>query len=196
MNKKRDIELLFEIGCFRFVQRTWKRFMNPDVANCAEHTFRVAWVALTIAKYEKKVNHEKLLKMALMHDLAESRTGDVDYLSRQYTQRNEKQAEHDLLGGTIHEDEIILLEEYAKRESIESKIVKDADILDVELELMETKFRGHSLGNIWTKDRKEKVYPKLYTKTAKRMWQDIHKANPHDWHLKGRNRFTKGDLRK
>jgi putative hydrolases of HD superfamily len=196
MNKKRDIELLFEIGCFRFVQRTWKRFMNPDVANCAEHTFRVVWIALTVAKYEKNVNHEKLLKMALMHDLAESRTGDVDYLSRQYTQRNERQAEHDLFSGTVHEDELMLLEEYAKRESIESKIVKDADILDVELELIETKSRGHSMGTIWTKDRKDKVYPKLYTQSAKKMWEDMHKANPHDWHLNGRNRFTKGDLKK
>jgi len=28
-NIKGDIGLLFEIGCFRYLQRTWKRFFNP-----------------------------------------------------------------------------------------------------------------------------------------------------------------------
>ena len=190
---EKDVKLLFEIGCFRYVVRTWKRFMNPDVENCAEHTLRVMWVALTLAKHENNPNHEKIMKMALFHDMPESRTGDVDYISRQYTKRNETQAALDIFGQTIHSDELALLEEYEKRESAEARIVKDADTIEVELELVELQHKGNPLGTIWNKDRRENVFPKLYTKSAQKIWKMIHQTNPHSWHLEGRNRFTSGD---
>ncbi|HWC57427.1 MAG TPA: HD domain-containing protein [Candidatus Paceibacterota bacterium] len=194
---KRDIELLFEIGCFRFSKRTWQRFLNPDVANCAEHTLRVIWIALTIARHEnKEINMEKLLKFALVHDKPESRTGDVDYLSRQYTKRDEEKGAVDMFNGTVHEDQIAAFIEYEKRECWEAKIVKDADNIDVELELVEQEWRGHTIGTLWNDDRKENVFPKLYTETAKILWEEIHKANPHDWHLNAQNRFKAGDWKK
>lgn len=194
--EKRDIELLFEIGCFRYVQRTWKRFMNPDVANCAEHTFRVLWVAFTLSKYEKNVNLEKVMKFAIVHDLPESRTGDVDYLSRAYTERNEELGASDMFTGTVHEEMIILFKEYEEKSCLEAKLVKDADTLDVELELVEQEYRGHSIGTLWNEDRKNQVFPKLYTETAKKFWEEIHKTNPNSWHLNGRNRLTSGDWKK
>lgn len=196
MSTKRDIELLFEIGCLRYIDRIWKRFLNHDSSNLSEHIFRVVWIAITIAKYEKKVNLEKIILMALSHDIAESRTGDVDYLSRQYVERKEKDAIKDMLSGTVHEDKIELLEEYEKRESLEAKIVKDADTIDLALEVVENKYKGHSVGTIWNKNRQKYVYPTLFTKTAKKFWNEIHKANPHDWHLNGRNRFNAGDWKR
>ncbi len=105
-NYKRDIELLFEIGCLRYMPRSWKRFFNPDVANNAEHTLRVAWIALLLAKYESVNNEEKILKMALIHDLSESRTGDVDYLSRQYVERKEERAMKDIVQDTVFQKEL------------------------------------------------------------------------------------------
>jgi putative hydrolases of HD superfamily len=193
---KRDIELLFEIGCMRYMPRTWKRFFNPDVANNTEHTLRVIWIAFLISKYEGG-DEGKIIKMALAHDLPESRTGDVDYLSRQYTERKEEKATDDILKDTVFEKELTALwREYEKRKSIEAKIVKDADNIDVELELVEQKSRGHSIGGIWGNNRKKLVYPKLYTKTAKELFNEIHKANIHDWHLNANNRFKGGDWKK
>lgn len=197
MNLKREIELLFEIGCFRFMQRTWKRFLNSDFQNNTEHSYRVAWLALLIAKHEKVGNEEKILKMAMVHDLPESRSTDVDYLSRQYVIRNEKQATEDMFEGTLFEEEMIeICREYQTRESIESRIVKDADNLDVDLELKEQKERGFHFDSYWSKQRKSAVYPRLYTKTAKKLWMEIQKSNPHNWHLLGRNRFRDGDWKK
>jgi putative hydrolase of HD superfamily len=194
----RDIQLLFEIGTLRHVDRVWKQFMNPDVANCADHIFRTAWIALTIAKYEGAGDHEKILKIALAHDLSETRTGDVHYLSRQYTARNDKMAVEDIFEGTLHKNEMTeLMNEYEERKTIEAKIVKDADNIDVELELCELRAKGYSLGRIWTERRLELLYPKLFTKTAERMWKEVAKSEPHDWHNKSpRNRFEKGDWQK
>jgi putative hydrolase of HD superfamily len=196
MSLKRDLEFLFELGAFRHVQRTWKQFLNPDFQNNSEHSFRVAYIALMIAKYEKVVSDEKITKMALLHDLGESRTGDVHYLSRQYTDRNEKLATEDVFKDTIFGKEMTRLwEEYEDRKTIESKIVKDADNLDVELEIVEQDHRGFDFKKVWhgKQVKKKKI---LYTKTAKILWEKIHKANPHDWHVNGRNRFNDGDWKK
>jgi len=196
-NYKRDIELLFEVSCMRHIQRSWKRFFNPDVANNTEHTMRVIWIALLLSEYENTGNKEKIFKIALIHDLTESRTGDVDYLSRQYVERKESEAIDDILKNTIFEKEYKKLwHEYEKKENIEAKIVKDADNLDVELELAEQKARGHSLGLIWNKQRKKIVHPKLYTKSAKILWDKISKAKVHDWHLNTNNRFKGGDWKR
>lgn len=195
--RKRDIELLFEIGCMRFIQRSWKRFFNPDVANNSEHMLRVAWIAWLLSEYENIGDKEKILKMALIHDLTESRTGDVDYLSRQYVKRNEARAIKDIAKNTVFEKELLALwNEYEKRITPESKIVKDADNLDVELELIEQEAQGHSIGILWNGQRKKFVYPKLYTKSAKKLWNEMHDAKINDWHYRADNRFKKGDWQK
>lgn len=196
-NHKRDIEFLFEVGCLRYMPRTWKRFFNPDVANNTEHTLRVIWIALLLSEYEDVRDKEKVLKMALIHDLTESRTGDVDYLSRQYTERKEDKAIGDIFKDTAFEKELLALwREYEQRKNIEARIVKDADNLDVELELAEQESRGHSVGAIWSGQRKKLVYPKLYTNSAKKLWNKIHQSEIHDWHLNANNRFWYGDWKK
>lgn len=194
MDEKRDIEFLYEVGSFRYMKRMWQRFLNPDFQNNTEHSFRVAWIALILSSQEKVGDHGKVLKMALAHDFAESRCGDVDYVARLYTKRDEHAGTRDMFAGTHLEAEFIpLIHEYEKRECIEAKIVKDADNLDVEFELREQGARGHGIGNIWKERREQSVYPKLFTESAKKMWQDVHASNPFDWHLKGTNRFSKGD---
>lgn len=197
MSIKRDTELLFEIGCMRYLPRSWRRFFNPDVANNTEHTFRVIWIALMLAEYEKKGNKEKILKMGLIHDLTESRTGDVDYLSRQYVERKEIKAINDVLKNTILEKELSALwREYEQRKCIEAQMVKDADSLDVELELVEQKQCSHSLGVLWNSQRRKIVYSKLYTESAKKFWRAIHSSKIHDWHVNANNRFKGGDWKK
>ncbi len=195
--KKRDLEFLYEVGSLRHMPRLWKRFLTPDFKNNTEHTFRVAWIALMIANIEGTGNHEKILKLALLHDLPESRSTDVDYLSRQYVERNEDLAARDVFETTSLEEEFLeLWHEYSERKSIEAKIVKDADNLDVDMELQEQETRGFKLKKFWSKQRDTAVYKKLYTKTAKRLAKLINKSNPHDWHLNGRNRFNAGDWKK
>lgn len=197
MTIKRDIEFLYELGCLRYMKRSWNRFNHMDIANVSEHILRVAWTALIIGKNEGIVNFDKLLKMALIHDLPESRTGDVDYISRQYTEGNEKLAIADIFNEVSAGDELIeLFLEYKKKEVLEAKIIKDADNLDVDMELVEEKAKGRTLTDEWLGNRKALVQPKLYTETAKRMFDEIYAANPHNWHLNGRNRFQVNDWAK
>jgi len=144
MSTKRDVELIYEIGCLRFVDRAWKQFFGPNLQNVSEHSFRVVFVALMIARMEKrKVDESKIMKMALIHDLAESRTGDLHYLSKRYCKREEKGAAKDIFAKTVFEKDFVdLFEEYEERKSLEAKIVKDADNLDIDIEIRENTTRG------------------------------------------------------
>lgn len=192
----KDLDFLYEIGSLRHLIRTWTQFVRSDVANVTEHLYRVIWIALIIAKHEKVKNTDKIIKMALVHDISESRTGDTHYLSRQYVERREELAIEDILMGTSIDKELIdLWHEYEKRESIEAKIVKDADNLDPDLELNELPI-DKRLRTGFQKIRAEAVGKHFFTKTGAKMWVEIQKSNPHQWHLKGRNRFNAGDWKK
>lgn len=194
---KEDINFIYEIGCLRFMQRTWRQFLNSDFANVPEHIFRVAWIALILAKHENVKNTDKLLKMALVHDITESRTGDVNYISRQYTERKEHKAISDILKDTSLEKEFIeLWEECEKKETIEAKIIKDADNLDVDFELKEQSARGGVLDKTFEEIREHVGVNKLFTETAKKIYQSLKSSDPHDWHRQGNNRFNGGDWKK
>lgn len=191
--RNRDLEFLYEIGTLRHVKRSWAQFLGYDVASISEHIFRMAWIALVLAKHEKVADIGKILKMVLVHDITESRTGDPHYISRQYVQLNEELAIEDMLGGTpLHEEFTTLWKEYEARTSIESKIVKDADNLDVDFELKEYAGRDHELYTKWRPTRLA-VFKRLYTKSARKLWKEIHASNKHDWHIQGRNRLLAGD---
>lgn len=177
----RDILLLYELGSLRHVKRTWQQFFQDEVANDAEHMFRVAWIALIIARQEGVKNEEKILKMALMHDIGETRSPDTNYLSKLYSSRNEMKAITDMLDGTsIKEDFLLLYKEYEERKTIESKIVKDADNLDVDFELQEFAVKGNDFRKLWPRTT---VREALFTKTAKKLWDELYKTDPRLWHI-------------
>lgn len=194
MSGRRDVEFLFEMGSLRFMERMWRRFLHDDFANLAEHHFRVFWIAMIIAAHEKGVDTGKIAKLALLHDIAESRTGDVDYLARQYVKRNEELGIQDMLSETSIEKEFYdLFQEYEERQTLESKIVKDADNLDVDFELAEQAAVGSKLKDLKHEMRQTVAQTKLYTKTAKKIYDELQNANPHDWHYNARNRINSGD---
>lgn len=97
MSLQNDLDLLYELGALRLLDRQWVRFHLQGVANLTEHHYRVAWIAMILAKHEKATATDTIIKMALVHDIGESRTGDVDYLARQYVERNEHKAVRDML---------------------------------------------------------------------------------------------------
>ncbi len=196
-NLDRDIEFLYEVGTLRYASRTWNQFLNPLCQNLTEHTLRVIWIALIIAKHEGITDTTKVLKMALVHDISESRSVDVNYVSRQYADRHEDKAIQDTLDGTVLTEEFLpIWEEYEKKECLEAKIVKDADNLDVDFELKELEAMGNQLRAALQPTRDRVAETKFYTDTARKIWKSVQDSNPHAWHMYGKNRFTTGDWKK
>ncbi len=188
--KKRDLELLYEIGSLRHIPRGWTQHLGVRCATDLEHTMRVIFTALILARMEKVKNEEKIIKMALVHDLAETRTADHSYVQKVYVTIDEKSAIHDTLQGTILSDFEEIIDEYEERKCIEAKIVKDADNLDIDIELKEFDEQGHKLPKKWINERKLIRNKKLYTKSAKKLWDEIQKSSPASWHIES-NKWRK-----
>lgn len=190
MAETTDISFLYEVGTLRYVPRMWRQFLNKDYANVAEHTFRVLWIALLLAKKEG-ANEEKVMKMALFHDLTETRIPDVQYMSRQYTTRHEEKAIRDTLKNTSFEQEFLsLFFEYQERKTIESQVVKDADVLDVTFEICEQYAQGTYVKEEYERLR-EQARESIYTESARKLWTSALAEQPHKWHISGNNCYNK-----
>lgn len=182
--KGNPIDLLYEVGSLKNVQRGWRQHFGMDVANILEHSFRVMLIALILARMEKVKNEEKIMKMVLVHDLAETRVSDLSYVQKVYVHADEERAAKDMFGNTILENlESEVLKEYEERKSIEAKIVKDADNLDIDIEIKELQTRGAKIAKEWPGFRRMIRDKKLYTKSAKKIWDIIQKSDPHNWHV-------------
>lgn len=184
MQFQNDINFLFEIGTLRRTARTWNQFFGNDVANVAEHTIRMSRIAMILAKHEWVTNLWHILKLVLVHDVGEIRSTDLHYFSKQYVVRNEEKAIQDTFGKVnIGEEFIALWHEAEGRETIESKIMKDADTLDPDFEIMEKMYEGHKIAEIRKEDRLNRINATLFTETAKKLQREIYESNPHEWHL-------------
>ena len=119
-----------------------------DVESVAAHLFGVAFIAMLLADRAKmrgrQVDSEKVLRMALLHDLSEARTGDLPSTIKKYFEpSNVKMADERIVKemlmelGSLGESYIELWREYEDRTSLESRLVKAADKLDLLLQAHE-----------------------------------------------------------
>ncbi|MFN0086884.1 MAG: HD domain-containing protein [Blastocatellia bacterium] len=132
-----------------------------DVESVASHTYGVAVIAMLLADRARergmKVDVERVLRMALMHDLTEARTGDLPSTIKKYFgKKNVKDADDMIAGemfaalGPLGESYRELWLEYEHRECLESKLVKAADKFDLLLQSIEYEKGGaNSLQEFW-----------------------------------------------
>ena len=104
----------------------------------ADHSYSMAIMGMIISDLEN-YNSEKILKMILLHDLAESKIGD--YTPNQISKENKVKIENNAydemisaLPESIKSQYAQIWEEYQKHESPESKIVHQIDKLEMALQ--------------------------------------------------------------
>lgn len=112
--------------------------------NVAEHSFHVAMYAMILADMEKgfgnKVNTEKLLRSAIIHDLEESLTGDIIYDFKHSDKKLSQEIKRIGLGfyqnlmknlpKDISKEYVELWENQKQMNTIEGKILFAADKLE------------------------------------------------------------------
>jgi putative hydrolase of HD superfamily len=141
------------------------------------------------------LNEEKATRTALMglfHDLAEARTGDIDFVGKHYTTTNEEQAVKDQFNiNDFGKDLVELTEEYEERISLEAKCAKDADSLEQLYQEWVLSWQGNKLANKWFEsDYKDRV-PGLRTESAKKIAHKMKDSNPQEWWW---SQFVKDDM--
>ena len=187
-----DIDFLYELGTLRHTNRSWVQFGGLPFANVAEHTFRTAMIAMLIALREgAKV--ERVVQMALVHDLHESRVGDANYVQKMYRSDDVESAWLEMGCKTSGASHLRgLHEEMSAGKTLEAKIVKDADKLDCDFELREMRDAGARIAEALEPTRAV-VGQTLHTETARQIYMSLKSRGSHEWHLNARNRLNSGD---
>lgn len=103
-----------------------------DPESIAEHAFGVGVVAAALVDDLRErgvaIDGEKVLRMVLVHDAAEAFTGDIPMPAKTAElKRALHRAEDDLLAGALGDKELALWREYEAATSIEARVVKAAD---------------------------------------------------------------------
>jgi len=93
---KQLIHFLFEVGMLKKTPRTGYQFLGTGRESVAEHSFRTAIIGYTLAKAHPEADIQKIVFMCLFHDLHEARTGDQNYVNKQYVRVDEDKAVADL----------------------------------------------------------------------------------------------------
>lgn len=132
------------VGKLKKIKRSgWVRIGVADSENVADHIFRLSIFALATA-HELKIDQKKIVRMALVHDLAESIVGDIvtdrggNIVGSEEKHLKEKQAIESILGNLKDGREFInLWDEFEHQESREAKILKQLDRLEMVMTALE-----------------------------------------------------------
>ncbi len=178
----RDIvNFLFEVGILKRIPRSGYQFLGTGSESVADHSFRVAIIAYLLAKNEPKADTQKVVLMSLFHDFHEARTGDHNYVNKRYVTVNEDKAVSDLAQKLTSGREIVsLIDEFNSRETLEARLVQDADQLDFILELK----RQQDLGNKSAAEWLKYSVKRLITDFSKKLANEIVHTDSSDWWFK------------
>jgi putative hydrolase of HD superfamily len=157
------LPILIELQRLKRLDRTgWTlRGLPNGTESVAAHSFGVGITAMLLADELMEqgvvVNVEKVLRMALIHDWAETRVGDMprtgtEYFGAEIRKRAENAAFRDIVSTTgkseaLYED---LYEDYEQRVSVEARLVKVADVVDLLVEALALERAGaRGLDEFW-----------------------------------------------
>jgi len=139
-----------------------------DVESVADHSFSTTVLAMLLADLEvangRSINSERVLRLALLHDLPEALTFDISNSYLEYlgmrgeaikSELEQAAWKHLIKGiekGAIRKRYAQLQSEFDAEETIESMIVHAADRLDILLQVVEYRRKGYPraiLADLW-----------------------------------------------
>lgn len=158
------LSTLIELQRLKNLERTG--WMLRGLGTCAEsvaaHSYGVAVVSMLLADEMitrgVEVEMEKLLRLALMHDWAEARVGDMprtasEYFGADARKRAERAAFDDIVRACGERQEKLyakLHEDYEQRASFEARLVKAADVIDLLIQTLAFERAGaRGLDEFW-----------------------------------------------
>lgn len=178
------VSFFYEIGTLRKILRAHQQtlFFRDESDNISSHSFRTAFIGYFLAK-ELKADADKVIKMCLLHDIEEARSGDQNWVNKKYIKVFEEEIRKEQLKELPNFEELLnLSKEYQERKTLKAKIAKDADLLDQIFLLKEYEFQGSKEATRWLKGRKESQHEKLmFTKLAKEIAKEAKKQKPSFW---------------
>ncbi len=174
------VDFIYETQIHSKTPRSGLWFFGSGEQSVAEHLFHTAMIAYALSYLEPKVDKNKVVLMALLHDIGEGRTSDHNYVHQRYGRLAEAEAVSDIANSVPFGKEILSLftEEEAKK-TLEAKIVKDADQLEWITILRLEGIKGNSRAGKWI----AVAIKRLKTKAGKKIGKLLLKTHPDSWWL-------------
>lgn len=184
-NEYRIADFLFEAGTMRKVVRMHRQtLLTDDMSdNIATHSYRVALIGWFLARMEN-VDPYKVVMMCLLHDLGEIRSNDHNWVQKRYVKIYDEEIIEEQLGSLPYGELKAFATEYEHRESTESIVAKNADLLDQILLLREYEWQGNKEATRWLRGagvEGNAQLKKLTLDSARLLGQAIYDRDPSDW---------------
>ena len=153
MNHKDLLEFLRDAGDLKRIPRTgWVQAGIKEPESVADHSFRTTLLAMVLSD-QMGLDTEKVVRMALIHDLAESRTGDLTPSQKPDDHsENESNAMAGILGllpRGLGDRYMVLWEEYETKETPEARLVHNADRIEMLVQALEYEDDAVNLEHFW-----------------------------------------------
>ena len=185
-----NIDFLLKTLNLKDEKRTgWELRKIDDPESVADHSWGAALLTLIYGDKED-VDIDHCIKMCTVHDLAEYKTGDfatranseAQEISKEDKERLEQEAMDKLASKLGRKDILELWEEYEERETIESKFVKDMDLIDMCLQALKYEKQQRYNPEEENKNFQEHenldeffatTQPRLNTETGKQLFEEV-----------------------
>jgi putative hydrolases of HD superfamily len=185
---ERLADFFFEVGTMRRLQRMHRQTLLVEDSSdtIASHSYRVTVIGWHLAKLAG-ADPYKVTMMCLLHDMGEIRSNDHNWVHKRYVKVFDDEINKEQLGSLPFGDLYDIVTEYEARETLESKIAKDSDIIDQILLLREYEWQGRKEAKIWldgkrgSKKDEQRPLDRLVTPEARQLGEVLYKRNPSAW---------------
>ncbi len=177
-------DFLFEVGMLCKTPRTGYQFLGSGKESVAEHVLRTIYIGYVMCRMNPALDEPKVVKICLLHDLTEARTGDMNYVNKKYVAVDEEKALVELTDGLPFGDDIRqAVREFNDKTTPEAQAARDADQIALLLELKECL----DLGNQYAKEWIHYAMQRLTTETGRTLAEQILKTDSSHWWFKEKN---------
>ncbi len=183
---ERLADFFFEVGTMRKLQRIHRQTLLVEDSSdtIASHSYRVTLIGWHLAKLAG-ADPYKVVMMCLTHDLSEIRSNDHNWVHKRYVKIYEDEIAKDQLGTLPFTELLDISNEYNARESLESLLAKDADIIDQILLLREYEWQGSREARIMLDGKRNesdaRPLDRLKTDVAKALGATLYDRSPSEW---------------
>jgi putative hydrolase of HD superfamily len=147
---KRIVEFMLEACFLKQIPRSGYHFLGAGKESVAEHVYATTMIAFIMSQLEPEADAQKLMSMCLIHDLAEARMGDLNYVQKQYVIADEDKALADAVQNLPFKDTVVdLVEEFNAGKTLEAQLARDADQLALITDLKALHDLGYRTPQAW-----------------------------------------------
>jgi len=159
------LDFFQEINKLKRIKRSgWVVDKVKDPESVADHSFRTAVMCMFLGD-PKRIDLDKAIKMALVHDIAEARIGDIITYYRyskavplEEKREKERKAITEMASGFKGGEELLeLWREFEERKTEEARFVKQVEKLEMALQALEYENEGYDLREHYYQEANELI---------------------------------------